>query len=66
VFVVPITFALNCCLCPFFSLTLVDGVKETVIPALSVTTPVALFVGSATLVALTVTDCVLVIPSGAV
>jgi hypothetical protein len=65
---VPVTVAKNCCVCEAARLA-VWGVTETVteVPGgLSVTLALALLVGSATLVAVTVTVCVPETVAGAV
>jgi hypothetical protein len=62
---VPLTVAVNVWFCDGSKDT-VDGVSETVTGGVSVTVAVADFVGSATLVAFTVTVCALLIEAGAV
>jgi len=60
-----VTVAENCCVCEAVRLA-VPGVMETDIGDRSVTLTVPVLVGSATLLAVTVTDCVLEIIAGAV
>ena len=62
---VPMTVAENCCVCEAVRLA-IPGVIETDIGDPSVTLAVPVLVGSATLVAVTVTDCVPEIVAGAV
>jgi hypothetical protein len=65
VFVVPVTLAENCCVCEALSVAVV-GVMETATSGFTVMVALALLVASAALVALTVTDCVLVMLDGGV
>jgi hypothetical protein len=62
---VPMTVAENCCVCEAVR-PAVPGVIETDIGDRSVTLTEPVLVGSATLVAVTVTDCVLEMLAGAV
>ena len=65
VLLAPVTVALNCWLCPDVSVT-EGGFTDTVIVGISVTVAVADLFESATLVAVTVTNCWLEILAGAV
>ena len=65
VFDVPVTVAENCCVCDPLSVA-VPGETETATGGFKVTVALALFVESAVLVAVTVTDCVLATLPGAV
>ena len=61
----PVTMALNCWLCPADRVT-VGGLTETDTAGFNVTVALADLVESATLMAVTVTDCWLAIEPGAV
>src|SRR5215471_3987744 len=65
VLLLPMTVAENCCVWEAVRLA-VPGAMETVIGGASVTVAVPALVGSATLVAVTVTDCVPEMVAGAV
>ena len=65
VFVVPVTLAENCRVCEALSVAVI-GVSETVTGGFTVTVALTLLVESAALVAVIVTDCVLVVLDGAV
>ena len=65
VFVVPAMLAVNCCVCDVDKVEF-DGLTETATGGFKVTEALADLVGSAALVAMTVTVCCAVIEDGAV
>src|SRR5690242_21745354 len=67
VFALPVTVAVNCCVCPPFRVAVAGASDaDTAAVGVSVTVAVPLLLASAWLVAMTVTVCCVVIVAGAV